>query len=200
MNTTEKGTSFELLVKDLVKQEIDQGTFGIAGNHYKMYHQKKYYSRDRKAYIKVDLAIEFKRTKTSKPSLYILIECKDYGKAVPVDDLEEWFVKAQQIVGMNSKVMLFSRSSFQKGAFEFAKSKGMAAVRILDDDSLCWMIERSSKEVAADAKPTVVANVMNALLNENFVSTNHDTFALLDRTASYSVHDILKKIAREIVL
>jgi len=62
-------------------------------------------------------------------SALVLIECKNYGHPVPVDDVEEFFAKVQQVAAANAKATIASTASFQSGAREFAKSKGMGLIR-----------------------------------------------------------------------
>ncbi len=198
MDTTAKGTAFEIKVKSIVEELLKDGEFSIAGNFYEVFHKKGYYSDKRKSDIIIDLSIEFRRTEIANPSLYVFIECKDYKTPVPVSDIEEFYAKANQISGVNVKALLFTTSSIQEGGFTFANSVGMGIVRILDDDSLSWMIERTTRHLVAGAPNSVSTNVMNALLNEYFVSTKHDTFAFANAVASYQVKGIISSLLHDI--
>ena len=197
MNTTEKGNNFELKVHDIIENQQHEKQFSLMAPFYELFHQKGYYSRDRPKYIDVDLSIEFRRTKDSSPGIYIFIECKDYTHTVPVDDVEELFAKTEQIAGVNVKAMLFSRSHLQEGAFNYAKSKGIAVIRILDDDSLSWLIERTNKNLVTTQANSMNVNVVNALTNEYFVSTQRDTFASVNGQVFYTVEEVLTELLKE---
>ena len=43
----------------------------------------------------------------------MLIECKNYSHAVPVDYAEEFFAKVQQVAAANVKAVIASTASFQ---------------------------------------------------------------------------------------
>ncbi|MBI2272258.1 MAG: restriction endonuclease [Bacteroidetes bacterium] len=179
MNTTEKGTLFELRVLEQIKATMLKGEFLTTLEGCEIFHKKAYYSDKRKGDIIFDIAIECRRTPDKDPYLYILIECKDLGKPVPVDDMEEFDNKINQVTGKNVKGMFFSTNSFDRGAMNFAKSSGIAVVRMMDDDALHWLIERESPYLKTDARTAFVTNVVNALIEENFVSTRQSFFALV---------------------
>jgi hypothetical protein len=196
MNTTEKGTAFETKVYDLLNGLIATDEFIIRGKHYSLHHQKKYFSSARQGDISIDISIEYSRTKDSTPNLYVLIECKDYNKPVPVDDVEEFYSKTQQITGVNVKCILFTRTSLQSSAFNFASSRGIAVVRILDDDSMVWLIERTNKNLSTGLSNSIAINVINALTNEYFVSTRQGIFCYYKKTLP-SIKDVLLELTQE---
>lgn len=191
MSTTEKGTNFEVKVHGIINELLQNRKFILSAPFYSLFHQKGYYSADRLKDIIVDLSIEFRREETSNPFLYLFIECKDYNSPVPVNDIEELYSKTEQISGINVKAMLFTRSSLQEGAFNYARSKGIGVVRLMDDDSLAWLIERTNKHLVTSQPNSVVINVMNAIVNENFVTTKRDTFGSVGNQVFYSVEETL---------
>lgn len=94
---------------------------------------KKYYSRDREAYIQTDVSIEkyFSTQDEISPGLIIIIECKDYKDKVTIDDVEEFHAKLQQIGADNTKGMLISRNGkYQKSAINYAKAKGITLAKL----------------------------------------------------------------------
>lgn len=176
MSTTEKGEAFEGKVYNILMEMLASGGFLVSSQYYTLYRHKKYFSRSSDSDIVVDLSIELSREKETKPALYFMIECKDYGKPLPVNEVEEFFTKTRQIAGLNVKSILFSTTSLQKAAFNFATSNGIAVVRVLDDDSLAWLIERTNKHLVTSPQNSAVINVLNALTNEYFVSTRHSIY------------------------
>lgn len=100
------GVKFEEYIYNKVKRIIDE-------NKSKVYLYKKYYSSDRQDYITVDISIE--KYVYDKLFSIIVIECKDYKSPLPVDDVEEFHAKLQQIGADNTKgVTVVSEGRFQK--------------------------------------------------------------------------------------
>ena len=76
-----------------------------------------------------------------------LIECKDYSRPVPVDDVEEFFAKVQQVAPAKAKAIVVSSNSFQSGALEFACSKGIGLLRMFPESEFKWVLHRSLSSV-----------------------------------------------------
>ena len=122
------GEEFEKIVYLGIRILISQGEFFINAPYMKLFRKKGYYSFERKKNIITDISIEIyikdpiKYTEI-KP---IIIECKDYSKALPVDDVEEFHAKLQQIGADNTKGIIITRHAlYQEGAINYAKSKGI---------------------------------------------------------------------------
>ena len=192
MNTTAKGTAFELRVFDIIKAiiETDPSYFGFKASE--IFLKRAYYSSKRESNIIFDIAIECKRSGAVSTSLYVLIECKDYSGKIPVNDLEEFSKKAEQVTGLNVKCMFFTTSSLEEGALTFAMNSKIAVVRILENDSLQWFVERTSPYLNASVQIGDSSNVFNALVTENFVSTQKNTFVLNGVDAYTSLSEFFK--------
>jgi hypothetical protein len=169
MNTTFKGDTFEKQVHELFEKQIQSGQFILIADRLELFWKKKYFSRDRGRDIVVDIAVECYRKGAAKPYLFVLVECKDYGKAVPVDDIEEFYGKIAQITGANVKGLLFITSGLQEAAFNYAFSKGIGVVRLKNGEQE-WLLERLSADPPAHIPSANQVNVFNALLQEHFVS------------------------------
>ncbi len=131
MNTVEKGDKFELLCKDIISKALSKGELSIIPEHCKIFSKNGYYSRDRGKDIIFDLSIEVKSPGASKNTFLYLIECKDYSsKPVPVDDLEEFSAKVNQISGVQTKGVFITSNTFQSGAYNFANSKGIILIEV----------------------------------------------------------------------
>lgn len=190
MSTLEKGTAFEKKVYNIIEELLSMDQFFISGKNYKLFHQKEYYSQARQGNIKVDISIEFSRQPESKPNLYILMECKDYNHSVPVDDIEEFSSKAGQITGLNVKSIFITTACLQKSAYIFAQSNGIAVIRILEDDALEWLIERSNPHLKASEENARVLNVFNTMLEEHPITYSQAFFAI-DGSKPYTDFSIL---------
>ncbi|MDQ6761053.1 MAG: hypothetical protein M3015_00320 [Bacteroidota bacterium] len=194
MDTTKRGTTFEIKVHDLIIKMIQEDKFFIDSKNYKLYLHKKYYSTARQAKITVDLSMEYFREGGLTPNLYILMECKDCQRPVPVDDIEEFYSKSLQLTGLNVKCIFFTTSSLQSSAFNYALSKGIAVIRILDDDSMMWLIERTNKNLTTSLSNSIVINVTNALTNEYFVSTKKNIFGFYNTKPFITIEELFMEI------
>ncbi|KAA0939155.1 restriction endonuclease [Psychrobacter sp. ANT_H59] len=129
MNTVKIGDIFEDKCYDLIEHAVKNDKLGISASHARVFRKKKYYSDKRKKDIIFDLAIEIWPEDAKNYSMLLIIECKNYRtKDVPVDDVEEFESKVDQVSGKNAKAIMISARSFQEGAFNFAKSTGMMLI------------------------------------------------------------------------
>jgi len=75
----------------------------------------------------------------NKLSLLTLVECEDLNRPVGIDDMEEFSSKVRQIGEHNTKAIFISTNSFQKSAYNYAKSEGISLIRISTNDELEWV-------------------------------------------------------------
>lgn len=143
MNTTKKGDKLENKIFELFKEDIFKDRFWAKKECCEIYKKKGYYSKDRKKNIIFDVSIEIFLPGQKTYSSLVLVECKNYNHKVPVDDIEEFFTKAQQISGGNIKAIVVSTNAFQEGAFNFSESKGIGLLRYFDRSNLDWVLTRS---------------------------------------------------------
>lgn len=78
-----------------------------------------------------DISLEFWLPGADQWSILWIIECKDYAGSIPVDDVEEFKAKLDQISGANRKGMLVVSGALQPSAFNYARSNGIAVARPL---------------------------------------------------------------------
>ncbi|MCU7494780.1 MAG: ImmA/IrrE family metallo-endopeptidase [Ignavibacteria bacterium] len=144
MDTTKIGDNFEQRVYTLFSEELKQRRLLFLPENCKIFRKKGYFSKDREKNIIVDISIEVSLSGRDNYSMLMIIECKSYNHPVPVDDVEEFYAKIQQISGANVKGIVVSSNSFQDGAFKYSKSKGIGLIRILDDSNFKWILTRAS--------------------------------------------------------
>lgn len=108
-----KGESFEIEVYDMLN-DILETEFGLSPKIASVYHKKGYYSKDREKDIITDVSIELKRPNATEPFLIWIWECKDYAHRVPIDDVEEFHSKLEQIGMDKTKGTVAARSEFQE--------------------------------------------------------------------------------------
>jgi hypothetical protein len=196
-NTTQKGDLFEKKVYNLLLELLAQDNFFVAGKRSLLFEKHKYFSKDREKNIIFDLAIESYREGASSPNLIVLIECKDKGRAISIEDVEAFYSKKEQVARANSKCLLFTTSELQESAFKFATNVGIGVVRILDDDSMSWLVERTNKNLVTSPANTLAINVINALTNEFFVTTKYNTFGLIDNQAFTKIEDLISYLLQQ---
>ena len=143
MNTTVKGDKLESIIFTLFEREIRQGRFFADPSNCQVFSKKGYYSRDREKEIIFDVSVEVYLPGQTTYSILVLIECKNYNHPVPVDDVEEFYSKIQQVSGANIKGIIASTNSFQEGAVTFSRSKGIGLVRYYDKNRIKWELTRS---------------------------------------------------------
>lgn len=101
-------------------------------------HRKRHFSKEREKEIVVDISIEVWPPQAQNYSLLWVCECKNYEHSVPVDDLEEFKAKLDQIGGKNIKGVVAAKNSFQSGAITYARNQGIGLVRIMPDGQVSW--------------------------------------------------------------
>jgi Zn-dependent peptidase ImmA (M78 family) len=154
MNTTAKGDKFEEQIYGLLCNLISQDKFLFKMDHCKLFRKKGYYSKDRGKDIIFDISIEVFLPAQDTFSLLFLVECKNYNHPVPVDDVEEFFSKIQQVSGANNKGIIAATNAFQEGTFNFSKSKGIGLLRYYDKSDFKWELTRSPSAMVSSEYAT----------------------------------------------
>ena len=135
------GESLELQIKLLLDNQIETGEMGLDPENARVFHKKAYYSKDRGKDIVFDVVIEITRPGEITPWVIWVWECKDSSRSVEVGEVEEFASKLQQIGVHGAKGTIASRSGFQEGSVEYAKSKRLGLLRLLPDGSSIRLVE-----------------------------------------------------------
>ena len=177
MNTIEKGDKLEDQAFEVFENQIAEDCFFSKREYCKIFRKKGYYSKDREKDIVFDLSVEVTLPDQDHYSLLFLFECKNYGHSVPVDDVEEFFAKIQQVSGANAKGIVVSTNSFQSGAFKFARSKGIGLLRYFSKEKFDWVLTRSPSSMAAASNTaSEQCNAHQALYDEDYTSRYFDFY------------------------
>lgn len=192
MNTTSVGNAFEDIIFEYFKLEIEHGRFLFPANRCKIFKKKGYYSRDRGRDIIFDVTIEVYLPNTDQYSLLIVIECKKYSHPIPVDDVEEFYAKIQQIAPANGKGILASTAPLQAGALNYSKSKGLGHLRHFPDTSFNWELMRSPSTNTTLSLDD--AEVARALTSETYVSEDFDYYFSLPDGYSNSLWEFMERL------
>ena len=200
MNTISKGDKFENEVFTSLSCELNNERLGILPSSAKAYQKKGYYSRDREQEIIVDISIEIWPPNADEYSFLLICECKHYRKNIPVDDVEEFKAKLDQIGGKNIKGIFATRDGFSSGAYTYAKNNGIALVRILPDDQVEWMMHLMNSETTnlkLDSN-----DFKSALLDQGFKGRNRRFYSTNDQYIFGDwlsvLHHTLKKSAKQL--
>jgi len=198
MNTTKKGDLFENRVFDYLKQYVSNGQSFLNPNWCQFFNKKGYYSEDRKSDIKVDISVESYSENADEWSLLLIVECKDLSDPVPVDDVEEFVAKVDQISGKNVKGLFFSTSGYQRSALTYAKSKGIGLIRMLPDDQVEWILRRTPAPVKAqDRKRYYQKQVDEALTNTSYIGQSEFIFGLVNDVKSTSLLEVINALVKD---
>lgn len=174
------GEKLEKDVYKTIEKLVCSRNFMLSDPYVKVYLKKKYYSIKRGNNIEFDVVVEKylidpEENPDSYPALKVVIECKDYKKSIPVDGVEEFFAKIQQVGAANTKGMMITRNAnFQKSALTYAKSKGIALARLLPIDQVTYLIHSAS--LLDTSINDEEDDIINALTEREYVSGDHNFF------------------------
>jgi hypothetical protein len=122
------GLGFEVEVRDYIETSLKAGEWGFDPKIFKVRHKAAYWSVMRESTIITDVSVEFYRPNESVYWFLWVIECKDLGGLVPVDDVEEFSKKLEQVRA--HKGLMVSRRGFASGCKTFAKNSGIGLIRL----------------------------------------------------------------------
>ncbi len=200
MNTTKKGDLFENRVFDYLKQYVSNGESFLNPSWCQFFKKKGYYSEKRKGDIKVDLSVESYSENADKWSLLLIVECKDLKAPVPVDDVEEFVAKVDQISGKNVKGLFFSTSGYQRSALTYAESMGIGLIRMLPDDKVEWVLRRTPAPVKIqDRKSYYQKQVDEALANPEYIGQSEFLFGRVKDVKSTSLLELINALVKDLI-
>ena len=180
MSSTKKGNAFEDRVFDAVKRELREDRLGLSPRFASAFKRKGYYSRDRDADIVVDVSIEVWLPSADRWSMLWVCECKDYSGSIPVDDVEEFKAKLDQIAGANKKGVMAVSGALQQSALTFARTNGIGIVRLLPDDQVHHVLYQLTTAMLDRAFRLNPSEFSRALTEPGFVGENQDFYAAAD--------------------
>jgi len=178
LNTYVKGEDFEERVFNFLSQEIAEGRFPYRSESCLIFRKKGYFSSARESDIIFDIAIEIHMPGFDRPSMIILIECKNYSGSVSVDNIEEFGSKISQVSGFNAKGIFATTSAFQSGTFNFARNKGFGLLRYFDQSEFRWELPRALLTGSGGSSSRKRAEIEYALTHPDFRPTFYSTYAV----------------------
>ncbi|AEM69132.1 protein of unknown function DUF955 [Allomuricauda ruestringensis DSM 13258] len=167
MNTVKVGDKFEDKSYRLIERAIENDELGISKSSAKVFKKKGYYSSKREKKIIFDLSIEIWPKDAKRYSFLFLIECKSSNsKKVPVDDVEEFWAKVDQVAGKNVKGVMISDNSFQKGGLTFAKNTGMMLIEVDSENNHKIILHRTDKEKDKKDKKNSIEEIFSKFIQK----------------------------------
>ena len=139
--TINTGQTLEREIEGYLKYELNRGELGIDQKYAHVFRHKGYHSSLRGKPIIVDVSLELYRPGAKEPYFIWIWECKDYAKSVPVDDIEEFHGKIEQLGMHKIKGTIACRNGFQTAASSVARGWGIGLVRLLPDGSIIRLLE-----------------------------------------------------------
>jgi Zn-dependent peptidase ImmA (M78 family) len=193
-STTKRGDALEKDIYDFFELEIKADRFIAKADCCKLRRKPKYFSRDRGSEITFDVSIEIYLPGAEDFTMVVLIECKNYTHSVPVDDVEEFFSKVQQVAAAKSKAIIASTGSFQSGTREFARSKGIGLLRYLSPDDCKWELMRSPSTFDKIDSHSGSLNIDAGLSQQDYKSDIFDLFLQSPRRVTHSLRAFFEDI------
>lgn len=167
MNTVKVGDKFEDKSYRLIEKAIENDELGISKSSARVFKKKGYYSARREKKIIFDLAIEIWPKNAKRYSFLFLIECKSSNsKKVPVDDVEEFWSKIDQVAGKNVKGIMISDNSFQEGGLTFAKNTGMMLIEVDSEDNHKILLHRTEKGKNENNKIEPIVDIFSRFIQK----------------------------------
>ena len=198
MNTVKIGNKFEERVLSLFNDELKQGRLLFNPEYCQIFHKKGYYSKERKKEIIVDISIEVRLPDETKWSILVVIECKDYNHKIPVDDVEEFNSKLQQIAGVDVKGIIASSNSFQEGAINYSSARGIGLVRILKNN-MKWILTRAvTGLITYEQIENSKLDIYDGLTDEDYINENIDFYANYKDKFTHSLKQLLEFLFNEV--
>ena len=177
MSTVAKGNAFENRVFTAITDELNGDRLGLSPTSASAFQKKGYYSRDRDSDIIVDISIEVWLPNADQWSLLWVCECKDYSGAIPVDDVEEFKAKLDQIAGANKKGVMAVTGALQQGALKYARANGIGIVRLLPDDQVEHLLYMMTSATMEESNRLNGSEFYKALTIPGFVGKNRSFYA-----------------------
>ena len=193
MSSIAKGNAFEDRVFDSVMGELANDRLGLSPKLGHLFKKKGYYSRDRDSDIIVDISIEVWVPGADQWSMLWVCECKDYAGAIPVDDVEEFKAKLDQITGANRKGVMAITGALQQSALKYARSNGIGVVRILPDNQVQHILYKMTGAMWDEVSRLKPTEFSRALTQPEFVGENRKFYADADGYIFGDWPSLLKK-------
>jgi len=130
MDTVKRGDLFEERSFQIITEALKEQRLGVHSECCRIYRKQPYYSRLRENNIIFDLSIEVWPPDAERCHLLYLIECKDYSGTVPVNDIEEFIAKIQQVAGVNVKGVFITTGDVQESGLKLLQNLSFMFIKV----------------------------------------------------------------------
>jgi len=193
-SSTEKGNRFEKRVYKVFANELTNNRLYFDPKLCKIKKKSKYFSKDRDKDIIVDISIEAFLPNITSWSQLLVIECKNYKKLVPVDDVEEFYSKLMQIAGSGIKGVIVTPYGFQEGALNYARSKNIGLVKLNDTKDFKWILTRVAPSWIKDEDKKYTNKQIFLNLTDNLKGNNNELYANIGDTFTTSIYHFVRQL------
>jgi len=195
MNTTKKGTIYEKFIFEKFEMLLHNDELPVNSKASKVRFKPKYFSKERSKEIEFDVSIESYLPRTQELSSLTIIECKNYDNRVPVDDIEEFKSKLNQIRPTGIKGIFCTPNGFQESAYNYAKFNHIALMRapLTSNIHEQWILPRRYRNHIQDFDCS--KKIKETIINDNNNSMANGLVAIDDNYySSYSLSDYINSI------
>lgn len=109
---------------------------------------------------------------------------------VPVDDVEEFKAKLDQIAGKNIKGVMIIKTALQTSAYNYAKNNGIGVIKMMPDDKVRWVLYQMTSNMLENKLNPSEFN--QAMLNANYESFNRDFYSFYNGYIFGDMFSLLK--------
>ena len=217
INTVKKGDNFEDRSLQIVRQLLKDSQISHLPEQIKIYTKKDkgYYSSMRKKKIYFDLTIEIWPPGAERYALVYFIECKNCDNSVPVDDIEEFHKKIEQVSGAHAKGIVIANAPLQEGAYNYAESAGMMVIQGESSEDYKIILHKTNKKFDGKRIPllkgilnddlfdpgiTLIESIVDEKILEafqNIISDTHISYNL-DKLSKHDIQGEANKDLNEI--
>lgn len=186
------GKTLEVEVYNMLSKMVNKEQLPFKSSQCKVFSHKKYFSKDRDGSIDTDVSIEVFIEDAVDPFFIWIWECKNYSNAIPVDDLEEFHAKLQQIGADNTKgTIITSNGYFQTGSIKYAASKKIGLARLLPDEQVEFIMHFMTSDMIGRMKFN--NNYLSALTQRLYKAEMQNTFIVDYERKFSSLEDYILK-------
>ncbi|MER3053162.1 ImmA/IrrE family metallo-endopeptidase [Xanthomonas hortorum] len=198
ISSVQKGDTLEDAVYTQVLQDVSAGLYGLNESCCRIFQKKGYYSKDRESNIIFDVSLELWMPGASEWSVLYIFECKNYSKKVPVNDIEEFFQKVEQVGSAATKAIVVSSNAFQEGAVSFARSKRIGLARYFPESQLEWVLRRSPSTLKINNNSNYSSFSSEALTSDYYISRFFDYHCMFGDRHFVSLPSLALEMATDI--
>jgi hypothetical protein len=119
------GTVLEMRISEALKSLVQSGDLGLNPAWCTVFHQKTYPTSIGTRTVTVDIAMELQLPSSQEPDLIWIFECKDSTFPIQIGAVREFASVLEEIGSGRTKGSMITTSTYQAGAIEYARAKGI---------------------------------------------------------------------------